>query len=212
MKRLLAVALVLALGAVTVALAQNAGKSTLKNPASLTEKAPELFKVKFDTSKGPFIVEVHRDWAPIGTDRFYNLVKNGFFDDARFFRVISGFMVQFGLNGDPAIQRSWSEARMKDDPVKQGNTRGNVTFAKCSLPDCRSTQVFINYKDNSFLNRDGFAPFGKVISGMEVVDKLYSEYGESAQQQSARIQSEGNAFLAKDFPKLDYIKKATIEK
>jgi peptidyl-prolyl cis-trans isomerase A (cyclophilin A) len=183
----------------------------LRNPASLNEKAPATFKARFDTSAGVFVVEVTREWAPIGADRFYNLVKNGFFDNNRFFRVIPGFMVQFGINGDPAIQRYWSDANIQDEPVKQGNTRGFITYAKSSAPNSRTTQVFINYKDNSGLNRQGFAPFGKVITGMEVVDKLHSGYLEAAQKQADRIESEGNAFLQKNFPKLDYIKKATIE-
>lgn len=200
--------------AVVAASAQQkkAGGVSLRNPASLNEKAPAMFNAKFDTSAGVFVIEVHRDWAPNGADRFYNLVKNGFFDNARFFRVIKDFMVQFGINGDPAIHKNWMNANITDEPVKQGNTRGFVTYAKSSAPNSRSTQVFINYKDNSFLNRQGFAPFGKVSSGMEVVDKLYNEYGERAQQQSQRIETEGNAFLTKNFPKLDYIKKATIEK
>jgi peptidyl-prolyl cis-trans isomerase A (cyclophilin A) len=211
MKRLLIIPLLLAV--VSTAWAQQGGaRGGLRNPASLNEKAPATFKAKFDTSAGVFVIEVTREWAPNGADRFYNLVKNGFFDNCRFFRVISGFMVQFGINGDPAIQKYWTDANIKDEPVKQGNTRGFVTYAKSSQPNSRSTQVFINYKDNSFLNRDGFAPFGKVISGMDVVDKLHSGYGEGAQQQSERIESQGNAFLTKNFPKLDYIKKATIEK
>jgi peptidyl-prolyl cis-trans isomerase A (cyclophilin A) len=137
-------------------------------------------------------------------------VKNGYYDGCRFFRVLPGFMVQFGINGDPAIQKNWVNATIPDEKVTQGNTRGFVTFAKSSAPNSRTTQVFINYADNSRLNRDGFAPFGKVISGMEVVDKIFSGYGQKPDQ--GRIQVEGNAYLTKTFPKLDYIKKATIEK
>src|SRR4029077_19446479 len=144
----------------------------LSDPASLNEKAPDVYKVKFDTSKGPFVVEVHRDWAPNGADRFYNLVKNGFFDNDRFFRVVSGFMVQFGINGDPKLSSVWREARIKDDPVKQSNARGYITFATAG-PNTRTTQVFINFADNSALDNQGFAPFGKVVSGMNVVDALY---------------------------------------
>jgi peptidyl-prolyl cis-trans isomerase A (cyclophilin A) len=169
-----------------------------------------VYKVRFDTTAGVIEVEVHADWAPNGADRFYNLVKNGYYDGCRFFRVVPGFMAQFGINGDPSIQRNWENANIPDEQVKQGNTRGFITYAKSSAPNTRSTQVFINFKDNSFLNRQGFAPFGKVISGMEVVDKIYSGYGEKPDQ--GRIQAEGNAYLTKDFPKLDYIKKATIEK
>jgi peptidyl-prolyl cis-trans isomerase A (cyclophilin A) len=186
----------------------------LSNPASLAEKAPATYKVKFDTSKGVFEVEVHRDWAPNGADRFYNLVKNGFYNDALFFRVISGFMVQFGINGDPKLSRVWRDANIKDDPVKASNKRGNITFATAG-PDTRTTQVFINFGNNTGLDDQGFAPFGQVISGMEVVDALYAEYGEGAPRgdgpDQGLVQSQGNAYLKKDFPKLDYIKTATIE-
>jgi len=186
----------------------------LGNPAALTEPAPPTYKVKFDTSRGPFVIEVHRDWAPNGADRFYNLVKNGFFDNARFFRVISGFMVQFGINADPKISGVWREARIKDDPVRQSNKRGMITFATAG-PNTRTTQVFINFGDNAPLDRQGFAPFGQVVSGMNVVDALYSGYGEGAPSglgpEQGRIQMEGNAYLMKEFGKLDYIKKATIE-
>ena len=190
--------------------ASYAQTASLKNPAALKERAPNVYKVKFDTSAGIFEVEVNADWAPNGADRFYNLVKNGYYDGCRFFRVVPGFMVQFGINGDPAIQRNWEPATIPDDRVKQGNGRGFVTFAKSSAPNSRTTQVFINFKDNSSLNSQGFAPFGKVVSGMEVIDKIYSAYREKPDQ--GRIQAEGNAYLTKEFPKLDYIKKATIEK
>jgi len=187
---------------------------SLTDPASLNETAPATFKAKFDTSKGPFVVEVHRDWAPNGADRFYNLVKNGFYDDTRFFRVVSGFMVQFGINGDPNISAVWRDANIKDDPVKQSNARGMMTFATAG-PDTRTTQVFINFGDNSFLDSQGFAPFGKVVSGMEVVDSLYDGYGEGAPQghgpNQGIIQRLGNEYLKKAFPKLDYVTKATIE-
>src|SRR5580704_11366576 len=149
----------------------------LTNPAALNAPAPAVYKAKFDTSKGAFEVEVHRDWAPAGADRFYNLVKNGFFDNARFFRVISGFMVQFGIHGDPAVSAQWRQARIPDDPVKQSNSRGTMTFATAG-PNTRTTQVFINFADNSRLDRMGFAPFGQIVSGMNVVDALYSGYGE----------------------------------
>jgi peptidyl-prolyl cis-trans isomerase A (cyclophilin A) len=186
-----------------------AQRAALMNPAKLTAPAPAVFRAAFDTSAGPFVIEVHRDWAPKGADRFYNLVRNGFFNDARFFRVVPNFMVQFGINGDPAIQKHWAEANIPDDPVVQKNARGYVTFAKRNAPNSRSTQIFINFKDNSFLDGQGFAPFGQVVSGMEVVDKIYSVYGEAPDQM--RIQSQGNAYL-KSFPKLDYIKSATIVK
>jgi peptidyl-prolyl cis-trans isomerase A (cyclophilin A) len=188
-----------------------AGLMLLVALLSFGQSVPNIYKAKFDTSVGPFVIEVHREWAPIGGDRFYELVSSGFFDNARFFRVVPGFMVQFGINGNPAVQRKWTDNTIKDEPVKIGNTRGMVTFAKSSAPNSRTTQVFINFKDNSALNRQGFAPFGKVISGMEVVDKIYGAYGEKSNNQ-AQIESQGNAYLTKNFPKLDYIKKATIEK
>jgi peptidyl-prolyl cis-trans isomerase A (cyclophilin A) len=180
--------------------------------------APAAYKVDFDTSAGIFTVEVHRDWAPNGADRFYNLVKNGYFDNIRFFRVIPGFMVQFGINGDPALNTVWKDARIPRDPVKQSNGRGYLSFAMQggpSGPDTRTTQVFINFGDNAQLDASGFAPFGKVTK-MDVVDKIYSGYGEGAPSgkgpDQGRLQAEGNAYLTKDFPKMDYIKKATIAK
>jgi peptidyl-prolyl cis-trans isomerase A (cyclophilin A) len=188
--------------------------SKLANPAALNEKAPANYKARFDTSKGIVVIDVRRDWAPNGADRFYNLVKNGFYDDARFFRVISGFMVQFGINGDPKISAPWRTATIKDDPVKQSNKRGYITFAT-SGPDSRTSQVFINFGDNAGLDRQGFSPFGQVSSGMEVVDALYSGYGEGAPQgrgpDQSRVQREGNNYLMKDFPRLDYVKKASID-
>src|ERR1700719_4133826 len=154
-------------------LAAPAAAQNLANPAALNEQAPATYKVQFDTSKGPFVVEVHRDWSPNGADRFYNLVKNGFYDDVRFFRVISGFMVQFGINGDPKISAPWRSAQIKDDPVKQSNKRGFITFAT-SGPNSRTTQVFINFGDNGRLDGMGFSSFGQVTTGMNVVDALYS--------------------------------------
>jgi peptidyl-prolyl cis-trans isomerase A (cyclophilin A) len=189
--------------------AQADGKAALKNPASLTEQAPANYKAAFDTSAGKFVIDVHRAWAPKGADRFYNLVKNGFFDDTRFFRVVPNFMVQFGLNGDPAIQSNWANANITDDPVKQSNKKGYVTFATRGK-DTRTTQVFVNFKDNGFLDTQGFAPFGEVASGMDVVEKITDQYGEKPNQGS--IQSQGNTYLKAQFPKLDYVKKATIEK
>ena len=200
--------LLLALAIAAPAYSQNLG-----NPAALKEQAPPVYKVEFDTSKGPFVVEVHRDWAPNGADRFYNLVKNGFYDDVRFFRVVEGFMAQFGVNGDPKVSTLWREARIKDDPVKVSNKRTFVTFATAG-PNTRTTQIFINYGDNSNLDGQGFSPFGQVVSGMKVVDSLYGGYGEGAPggrgPNQARVQTEGNAYLASAFPNLDYVKKATI--
>jgi peptidyl-prolyl cis-trans isomerase A (cyclophilin A) len=192
----------------------NPSGNALLNPAALNEQAPATYKVRFDTSKGTFVVEVHRDWAPLGADRFYNLVKNGFYDDARFFRVISGFMVQFGINGNPQVSAKWRQANIQDDPVRASNHEGYITFATAGR-NTRTTQVFINYGDNRALDSQGFAPFGQVISGMSVVKALYSGYGEGAPQgqgpEQGRIQGEGNKYLISAFPKLDYIKKATIE-
>jgi peptidyl-prolyl cis-trans isomerase A (cyclophilin A) len=167
--------------------------------------------VRLDTSAGPVVIEVHRDWAPLGADRFYNLVKYGFYDDVRFFRVIAGFMAQGGMNGDPAIQKLWGRNTINDDPVKQSNKRGYVTFAKTAAPNSRSTQIFINYGDNSSLDAQGFAPFGQVVSGMEAVDK-FETYGRNNVPDQGMITAEGNAYLQKDYPKLTVIKKATIEK
>jgi peptidyl-prolyl cis-trans isomerase A (cyclophilin A) len=184
---------------------------SLKNPASLNETAPATYKVRLDTSAGPVVIEVRRDWAPLGADRFYNLVKNGFYDNVRFFRVIPGFMAQGGMNGDPAIQAVWGRNNINDDPVKQSNKRGFVTFAKTAAPNSRSTQIFINYGDNSSLDSQGFAPFGQVTSGMEVVDK-FETYGRNNVPDQGEITKEGNAYLQRAYPKLTVIKKATIEK
>jgi len=204
--------------AVFVATALLAGQGNvekLKNPSQLNEQAPESFRARFDTSQGVFVIAVERAWAPLAADRFYNLVKNGFYNDTRFFRVLDGFMAQIGINGDPSIQSNWRNATIQDDPVKQSNKRGFVTFAKSSAPNSRSTQIFINYRDNSSsLDGLGFSPFGEVTSGMDVVDKLYNGYGEGAPSgkgpNQGTLQSEGNAYLNKEFPRLDYIKTATI--
>lgn len=187
-----------------------ASNAALRTPSKLTETAPAVYHATFSTSAGDFVVEVHRDWSPKGADRFYNLVKHGFFDDTRFFRVVTGFMVQFGINGDPSIQKHWQEANIPDDPVKGSNKRGFITFAKRGDPNSRSTQVFINFKDNAFLDGQGFSPFGQVISGMDVVDKLNPKYGGAPSEQQPRIQAEGNKFLNASFPGLDYVKKASI--
>jgi peptidyl-prolyl cis-trans isomerase A (cyclophilin A) len=209
--RTLMISVLITLFAVVVAAQTN---SKLMNPAALNEKAPDVFKAKFETSKGDFEVEVHRDWDPAGADRFFNLVKNGFFDDNRFFRyysVSSLTILQFGINGDPAVAAKWMAptSRIKDSPVKQGNKKGTLVFAKPAMPDARTTQLFINLEDNSgALDPQGFSAFGKVTTGMNIVSKLYTGYGEQPQQ--AQIQAQGNAYLNKSFPKLDYIKKATI--
>jgi len=174
-----------------------------------TSAAPPEYKVKFETSRGDFVVEVHRDWAPLGADRFYELVKSGFYDDARFFRVVPGFVVQWGLNKDPKASAEWREKQIQDDPVKESNHPAYITFAKRSQPNSRTTQVFINFGNNERLDEMGFAPFGKVTEGMDVVAALYPDYGEEPQQNL--IESEGNAYLQREFPKLDYIKTARIQ-
>jgi peptidyl-prolyl cis-trans isomerase A (cyclophilin A) len=190
-----------------------AGRPLLMSPASLKATAPATYQVKVTSTKGDFTIEVHRDWAPLGADRFYNLVKNGFYDDATFFRVIPNFMAQVGINAKPPVTKVWNTAAIKDDPVKQSNTRGLVTFAT-SGPNSRTTQIFINSKDNSFLDKSGFSPFGNVVEGMDVVDKLYSGYGEGAPDgrgpSQAKVSAEGKPYLDKNFPELDSIKTARI--
>ena len=191
------------------------GNDALKNPTSLNETAPNEFTVKFDTSAGEFTIEIHRDWAPNGADRFYSLVKNGFYNGCRFFRVINNFMVQFGIHGDPSVSSVWRDAKIPPDPVETSNRRGYISYAMAGSPDTRTTQVFINFGNNSGLDRQGFAPFGRVVDGMNVVDSIFNDYGEGAPSgrgpAQGRIQAEGNAYLNKDFPKLDYVKTATIE-
>ena len=172
------------------------------DPAQANATAPALYKVKMSTTKGDFTIEVHRDWAPQGADRFYNLVKMGYFTDIALFRVVKGFMMQFGIHGDPAVNRTWRAARIQDDPTgKQSNTRGMVTFAMAG-PNTRTTQIFVNYGDNARLDSMGFPPFGKVIGeGMKVVDAIEGMYGEGAPQgrgpAQGRIQNEGNTYLKK---------------
>jgi peptidyl-prolyl cis-trans isomerase A (cyclophilin A) len=185
-----------------------AGHSALlaqKAPAS--EKAPETYRVNLDLSSGPVVVEVTRSLAPNGADRCYNLVKAKFFDGARFFRVVPGFMAQFGLAADPKVSQAW-DVNIQDDPVHTTNARGTLTFAATGAPNSRSTQLFINFADNKFLDAQRFAPFGKIVSGMENVDKIYS--GDRERPDQGRITAEGNAYLQKEFPNLDYIKTARI--
>jgi peptidyl-prolyl cis-trans isomerase A (cyclophilin A) len=184
--------------------------SPLLNPSGpeMTQTAPATYRARFETSKGDFVIEVTREWAPNGADRFYNLVRNGFYDEARFFRVIQGFMAQFGINADPQVSARWRGASIPDDAVKQSNLRGYVTFAMAG-PNTRTTQMFINFGDNSRLDAQNFSPIGRVVQGMEVVDQVHSGYGEQPNQ--GRIQMQGNAYLTQAFPNLDYIKKASIE-
>jgi peptidyl-prolyl cis-trans isomerase A (cyclophilin A) len=204
-----------AVAVVSVDAEQAAARKSLLNPAGLKETAPATFNAKFDTSVGTFVVQVTRAWAPNGADRFFNLVKNGFYNDARFFRAIPNFMVQFGIHADPAVSAVWRNAQIPVDPVKQSNKRGFVTYAMGAKPDTRTTQVFINFRDNTNLDPMGFAPIGEVVTGMDVVDKINTMYGEGAPRgkgpDQGRIQAEGNAYLIKSFPKLDYVKAATVE-
>lgn len=189
--------------------------SALGSARTADAKAPETFRVKFDTTKGDVIIEVNRSWAPLGADRFHEAVKAGFYNNVAFFRVLEGFVAQFGINGDPKVQAKWRTKTIKDDPVKKSNKRGTITFAT-SGRDSRTTQLFINLADNGRLDELGFSPFARVVKGMDVVGKLYNGYGEGPPTgtgpSQARIQKNGNEYLKKLFPKLDYIKTATIVK
>lgn len=187
--------------------AASSAVGSLLKPDSLKAKAPAVFKAKFTTTAGDFVVEVHRDWAPLGVDRFYNLVRAGYFTNASFFRVVRGFVVQFGLSANPAVTKVWREARIQDDPVVQSNKRGTLVFATAG-PNTRTTQLFINYADNARLDTMGFAPFGTVVEGMDVVDKIYPGYRESPQQDL--ITNQGDAYLKANFPLMDKIKVAQI--
>lgn len=190
--------------------------SPLLDPAStaMNQSSPELFQARFETTAGDFVIEVNKEWAPAGADRFYNLVNNGFYDGVAFFRVIEGFMVQFGIHGDPLVSASWQTSQIQDDTPMQSNARGTASFAMTSQPNSRTTQIFINFGDNSNLDSYGFAPFGTVTEGMDVVDQLYSGYGEGAPQGTGpdqlRFTDEGNAYLQSEFPELDYVERAII--
>jgi peptidyl-prolyl cis-trans isomerase A (cyclophilin A) len=183
----------------------------LLRAALLKEKAPERFQVKFTTTRGDFMVTVNRAWAPIGADRFYNLVKHRFFDNASFFRVVPGFVVQFGISAYPPVAAAWEKANIQDEPVTQTNKRGYLTYAKTSMPNTRSTQIFINLKDNAGLDRQGFSPFGYVdAQGMKVVDMLYDQYGDSGGPDQDQISKQGKPYIDKGWPKLDSIKTAML--
>lgn len=178
------------------------------------EPAPDSFRVALDTSEGRFVIAVHRRWAPVGADRFYNLVRHGYYDDSRFNRVVEGFIAQFGLAGDPAVTAVWLDRTIQDDPVRESNLRGRIAYAMTG-PDTRATQVYISLIDNVRLDSTGFAPFGEVVEGMEIVDRLHSGYGENAgggmrAGNQGRIIAEGNAHLDRDFPLLDRIVSARI--
>jgi peptidyl-prolyl cis-trans isomerase A (cyclophilin A) len=179
------------------------------------EPVPAIFHVKLDSSKGLVDIEVHRDWAPKGADRFFQLVKSGFYDGARFFRVVRGFVVQFGINGDPQIDALWASGMLPDDPVKHPNGKGTVTYAKPG-PNARTTQLFINLADNrKDLDRQGFAPIGQVVDGMSVVESLYGFYGDMPPGGQGpdpnKIAQQGNEYLETHFPRLDFIKKETVQ-
>jgi peptidyl-prolyl cis-trans isomerase A (cyclophilin A) len=192
-----------------------AGVPPLLHPDSplMNRTAPDSFKVLFETTAGDFMVEVERSRAPLGADRFYNLVRHGYYDGVRFFRVVPGFVVQFGLHGDPEVTNAWRDARIPDDSVSTSNRRGSITFAT-SGPDTRTVQVFINLADNTRLDAQGFAPFGVVTGGMDAVDRLHSGYGEGAPRgrgpDQAQIRQEGEAYLAREFPELDRVIRTRI--
>jgi peptidyl-prolyl cis-trans isomerase A (cyclophilin A) len=184
-----------------------AATPSLMNPGSLRAKAPDNYRVQFTTTKGNIVIEIHRDWAPLGADRFYNLVRNGFFTDAAFFRVVPNFIVQFGLSANPAVNKVWQNTNFRDDPVKESNKRATLTFATAG-PNTRTTQLFINLKDNAPLDGQGFAPFGTVVEGMDAVDKIYPGYGERPDQ--GKLTAEGKAYIDKNFPMLDRITAAKV--
>jgi peptidyl-prolyl cis-trans isomerase A (cyclophilin A) len=185
---------------------------TLLKPALLKDTAPATYQVKFDTTRGEFTVTVHRDWSPSGADRFYNLVKHHYYDGARVYRVIPNFVAQFGINAHPAVNAAWAKATFKDDPVTQKNLRGTLTFAKTSLPNSRTTEIFINLKDNTGLDSQGFAPFGSIDgNGINVVEMFYDQYPDPAGAgEQPNMEKGGEAYIAGKFPKLDTIKSATI--
>jgi len=188
--------------------------AALRNPTVDHEQAPAEFRVRFETTKGDFVVKLVREWSPRGVDHFYHMVKIGYYTDIAFFRAIEGFMVQFGMHGDPEINGLWADTNLKDDPVKVSNKRGYLTYAKTNLPNSRSTQLYINLADNANLDSYGFAPIGSVVEGMSVVDSIYMGYGEGAPRgrgpSQQLIGEQGNTYLKEKFPKLDYIKKTVI--
>lgn len=182
-------------------------------PSGAETRAPAVFLTRFETSKGPFVIETHRSWAPRGADRFHQLVRSGFYDNTRFFRVVTSFMVQFGAHGDPEVNAAWESLTIPDDSVTQSNRRGFVSFAMAG-PNTRTTQIFINLIDNTQLDGMGFAPFGQVVEGMSVIDSLYADYGDGPPSgfgpDQTRLMREGNSYLEREFPKLDFIRTARI--
>jgi peptidyl-prolyl cis-trans isomerase A (cyclophilin A) len=181
--------------------------STPGAPSSAAAPAPDSFRVAFETTRGNFVVDVIRSWSPQGVDRFHELVSAGYFTDVAFFRVLPGFVAQFGMHGDPSVNKRWDDRPIADDPVVQSNKRGTIVFATAG-PNTRGNQFFINFADNTGLDRQGFSPFGRVVEGMGVVDSIYAGYGEEPDQ--SRVGAEGNAYLKRDFPRLDYIKSARV--
>lgn len=211
------VLLLLSFAAVPAAMAQVAAPPAAKpkkphpgllDPKQAVEKAPAKFDVLVSTTKGDLVITVQRDWSPNGADRFYNLVKIGYFKDIGIFRAIKGFMVQFGIHGDPNVNKAWSEATIKDDAQKRGisNKPGMITFARTSQPDSRSTQFFINLGSNGFLDPQGFTPFGQITKGADVITKINTEYGENTREVQSKFEAEGNDYIRKRYPKIDYIK------
>jgi peptidyl-prolyl cis-trans isomerase A (cyclophilin A) len=187
--------------------ARQESDSAARAPSAVATPAPDSFRVAFETTRGPVVVDVIRAWSPRGADRFHELVNAGYFTDVAFFRVLPGFVAQFGMHGDPAMNRRWGDRTIPDDAVAQSNARGTIVFATRG-PNTRSNQFFINYSDNARLDGMGFSPFGRVAEGMSVVDSIYSAYGEAPDQE--RIAADGNGYLKRQFPKLDYIKSARI--
>ncbi len=185
-------------------------EEALMDPAGpeMNKTAPDEFRAKFETSAGDFVIDVKRELSPNGVDRFHNLVRNGFFNEQRFFRLVPGFIVQWGMHGDPEVTAKWQDATIQDDPVKISNTSGTITFAKTGRPNSRTTQLFINFGNNANLDGQGFAPFGTITEGMEAVQAINAEYQQKPSQQ--RIGEKGNKYLSKLFPNLDYIKSAYI--
>ena len=206
MKRVLPAAVA---AAVVLAGVAAASGPSLLHPASLHAKAPAIFRVKFTTTKGPFVVTVHRKWAPRGADRFFNLARAGFYKGQRLFRVIPGFVVQWGISGTPQISHAWERATIRDDPVKHSNRRGTIVFADAG-PNTRTTQVFVNLGDNAQLDGQGFAPFGVVTSGFATLERLYHGYGEGPSNAQTQITQQGEPFLRAHFPKLDRILKTRL--
>jgi homoserine O-acetyltransferase len=216
----LVTAALLALGACRAPQPKTAAAPTapLRDPTSLfwQQAAPARSRVRIETTQGTFVVELVRDWAPIGTDHFYNLVRAGFFDDSRFFRVIPRFIAQFGIPGDPTITAIWKDRAIRDDSVRTSNVRGTLVYAMTG-PNTRTTQLYVNLVDNARLDAQGFSPIGRVVDGMDVVDKLYGGYGENAgggvrAGKQAAMLTGGNAHLDSAFPKLDHLNRAVIER